>query len=322
MRMKPSLSNELFHRHPENPILSVGDWSYPANAVFNAGAEQVGDRTLLLVRVEGYSGISHLTVASSEDGIHNWTINSNPTLEPEPERFPEEMWGVEDPRITRLEDLNKWGICYTAYSKSGPLVAMATTRNFREFRKLGSVMPPEDKDAALFPRKFGNRWAMVHRPISISPRRMANIWISFSPDLKHWGDHQELLCAREGAWWDANKVGLSPPPLATSEGWLILYHGVRQTASGSIYRLGLALLDLEDPTRVIRRSNEWVFGPKASYEREGDVDDVVFPCGWVVRDKTLMLYYGAADSCIGLATASIDDVIDYVRSCPSLGPET
>ena len=112
----------------------------------------------------------------------------------------------------------------------------------------------------------------------------SHMWLSFSPDLRHWGDSRVLLPARRGGWWDANKVGLGPPPLLTKNGWLVCYHGVRVTASGSIYRLGLALLDRDDPTKVLARGNEWVFGPHEGYERRGDVPDVVFPGGWILRD--------------------------------------
>ena len=138
------------------------------------------------------------------------------------------------------------------------------------------------------------------------------MWISFSPDLKHWGDHQVLLEARDGAWWDANKVGLSLPPLLCDRGWLVMYHGVKMTASGAIYRLGLALLDRDDPRIVLRRADEWVFGPSESYERAGDVDEVVFPCGWLLDGDKLSMYYGAADSCIALATASLDELLSWL----------
>lgn len=157
---------------------------------------------------------------------------------------------------------------------------------------------------------------MLHRPVSGFPNTEGHIWLSYSPNLKHWGEHHILLHARNGSWWDSNKIGLSAPPIQTKHGWLIIYHGVRATASGSIYRLGLALLDLKKPSKVLRRSDEWVFGPKTSYEREGDVDDVVFPCGWTVREETVYMYYGAADSCIALATAKLKDLIDYVLACP------
>jgi len=318
--MDKNPGHELFRRHPNNPILSVKDWPYAANSVFNAAAAQVDGKILLLVRVEDFRGISHFTVARSDDGVSGWDIDPAPTLLADPDRHPEELWGIEDPRITWLGELGQWAVAYTAYSKGGPLVSLATTKDFKTFERLGSVMPPEDKDAALFPKRFADRWAMLHRPVASSAYISANIWLSFSPDLKHWGDHQEIIYAREGSWWDANKIGLSAPPIETSEGWLVLYHGVRATASGSIYRLGLVLLDLEDPRRVIRRTDGWIFGPKATYEREGDVDDVVFPCGWTVKNDAVNMYYGAADSCIALATAKLSELVNFLLTCHDYSP--
>lgn len=314
--MSGPASDGLFERHPANPILTAAHLPYPANAVFNPGAARVGDETILLVRVEDLRGISHLHVARSRDGVGDWRFDDQPLLSPEPETHPEEIWGCEDPRLTWLPERDEWAICYTAYSRLGPLVSLATTVDFSTVERPGAVMPPEDKDAALFPRRLGGRWAMIHRPTPL--RGGAHMWVSFSPDLKHWGDHSLVLEARDGAWWDAGKIGLGPPPLETADGWLVMYHGAHLTAAGPIYRLGFALLELEDPTVVLRRSDEWVFGPRAPYERAGDVADVVFPCGWVVdeaRDEVAM-YYGAADSSIGLATARLSAVLDYVRTCP------
>ena len=307
----------MFHRHAANPILTARDWPYPAHTVFNAGACQVGDETILLVRVEDRRGHSHLTVARSDDGVSNWRIDSKPSFAPDPANYPEEAWGVEDPRLTWIEDRGQWIIAYTAYSPSGPLVSLAETKDFIAFTRLGPVMPPEDKDAAVFPRRFGNRYAMIHRPVSAGSSG-AHIWLSFSPDLIHWGDHHVLLHARHGAWWDANKIGLSSPPLETPEGWLILYHGVRVTAGGCLYRLGLALLDLEDPCRVLRRSDEWVFAPEMPYERQGDVNGVVFPCGWILDKPSgkIRIYYGGGDTCLALATAQLSDLLNYLRKCP------
>ena len=205
----PSPYAELFQRHAANPILTARDWPYPAHTVFNAGACQVGDETVLLVRVEDRRGHSHLTVARSNDGVSNWQIDSKPSFAPDTAKYPEEAWGVEDPRLTWVEDRKEWIIAYTAYSASGPLVSLAATKDFTTFSRLGPVMPPEDKDAAVFSRRFGNRYAMIHRPVSAGSSA-AHIWLSFSPDLTHWGDHHILLHARRGAWWDANKIGLSP----------------------------------------------------------------------------------------------------------------
>jgi predicted GH43/DUF377 family glycosyl hydrolase len=309
-------SNDLFRRHPANPLITVADLPYRANAAFNPGAAKVGDDTVLLVRVEDMRGISHLVVARSRDGVSDWRFDPGPLLEAQPALNPEEVWGCEDPRLTWLPELDEWAIAYTAYSHRGPLVSLAMTKDFTEVRRLGPIMPPEDKDAAVFPRRFNGRWAMLQRPSPL--RGNANIWISYSPDLRHWGDHGLLLEARDGAWWDAGKIGLGPPPLETAEGWLLCYHGVHTTSSGPIYRIGLALLDLEDPHIVLNRTEEWVMGPSAPYELHGDVNKVVFPNGWVHDPATdlLSMYYGAGDGVVALATAPLADVVHHVLSTP------
>jgi beta-1,4-mannooligosaccharide/beta-1,4-mannosyl-N-acetylglucosamine phosphorylase len=310
---------ELFQRSDLNPILTVADLPYQANSVFNPGAARVGGETVLLARVEDMRGISQLHVARSADGVTGWRFDPEPLLRADVDQDPEETWGCEDPRVTWLPEREEWVIAYTAYSRRGPLVSLATTRDFRTVRRRGPATPPEDKDAALFPRRFDGRWAMIHRPSPL--RGGAHIWISYSPDLRHWGDHQLLLEARAGAWWDANKIGLGPPPLETDQGWLVLYHGVHATSDGPIYRAGLALLDLEDPTRVLRRTDEWVFGPSAPYELTGDVGRVVFPCGWTLdaATGTLFVYYGGADTVIGVATAPLADVMARVLAAPAGG---
>lgn len=305
---------ELFHKYRGNPILTVEDWSYPANSVFNAGAVQIGERTLLLVRVEDKRGRSHLCAAWSKDGTTDWQIDPEPTLYPDAPHHPEEIWGIEDPRITYLNDLGEYVIAYTAWSKAGPLVSLATTKDFRTFNRIGPALPPDNKDAAVFPVQFDGKWAMIHRPSVSATGAVSWMWISFSHDLKYWGEHYPLMPARHGGWWDADKIGLSTPPMETSEGWLILYHGVRNTASGCLYRCGLALLDLENPTKVIHRSDEWVLAPDQPYERTGDVGGVVFPCGWVLQDGTIRVYYGAADTYVAMATANLSELLDYITN--------
>ena len=145
------------------------------------------------------------------------------------------------------------------------------------------------------------------------------MWISYSHDLRHWGRHKLFLEARWGAWWDANKIGLSSPPIETEQGWLVIYHGVRQTAGGCIYRLGLALFDLDAPDRCLKRGDEWIFGPEESYEQIGDVGNVVFPCGYTLAPDgdTLYLYYGAADKSVALATGSLRAILDWLDQCGS-----
>ena len=302
----------LFIRHAGNPLLNRENWPYPINSVMNAGAVQLPDGdTLLLCRVEDRSGLSHLCAARSANGIDKWHIDPKPTLMSNPEEYPEEIWGIEDPRITYVPELDQYAVAYTSFARGGPGVSLALTKDFHAFERFGVIMPPEDKDAALLPRRIGGRWALIHRPMTALG---AHMWISYSPDLRHWGSHKIILEARRGGWWDANKIGLCSPPIETAKGWLMIYHGVRQTASGSIYRLGLALFDLERPDVCLQRGNSWIFGPEAPYERNGDVSDVVFPCGQTIGSDgdTINLYYGAADSCIALATGSIRALLAWL----------
>lgn len=303
---------ELFRRHESNPILTAADWPYPAHTVFNPGAVRLKDgATLLLCRVEDRRGHSHLCAARSANGVDGWVIDEKPTLLPRPGRNPEELWGIEDPRITWVEELGKYAVAYTAFSRSGPGVSLALTEDFRSFERCGMVMQPQDKDAALLPRRIDGEFALIHRPENESG---SHVWISYSPDLHNWGSHKLMLAARRGAWWDANKVGLSPPLIETADGWLMIYHGVRRTASGSLYRIGLALFALDAPDVCLKRGDLWVFGPEAPYEQHGDVGNVAFPCGYTIADDTdtLFLYYGAADTSIALATASIRELLTWL----------
>ena len=306
--------HDLLQRHPNNPIIAAEDIPYPVSSVFNTGATIYNEEVLLLMRIEDRRGISHLTKARSKDGFSNWHIDSKPTFMADPEHYPEEIRGIEDPRMTFLSETREWAIVYTSYSEEGPLVSIATTTDFTTFKRMGPAMLPTDKDAALFPIKFSDRWVMIHRPVPAStPFVQAHIWISFSPDLKHWGEHQILFRSRSGAWWDSYKIGLAAPPIETTEGWLIFYHGVKQMVGGDIYRVGVALLDADDPTKVRYRSKEWIFGPQEIYERIGDVSNVTFPCGVVVRGDYLTCYYGGADSCIAAATGKISEIISWLK---------
>jgi predicted GH43/DUF377 family glycosyl hydrolase len=303
----------LFRRHQGNPILSADDWPYPAHSVFNPGAVMLADgTTLLLCRVEDRTGRSHFCAARSANGVDDWKIDPEPTLRPDPEGHPEELWGIEDPRITYVPELKKFAVAFTAYSRSGPGVSLAFTEDFRSFERLGMILSPEDKDACLLPHRIDGQWALIHRPASVGG---AHMWLSFSSDFRQWGGHKLMMEARLGGWWDANKIGLSPPPIETPQGWLVIYHGVRHASAGPLYRLGLALFDLKAPEICLRRTEEWVFGPEEPYERQGDVGNVVFPCGCTVAadGDTLNLYYGAADSRIALATGSVRALLEHLE---------
>lgn len=303
--------NELFKRHPNNPILTAEMWPYPCHSVFNPGAVRLKDgTTLLMVRVEDFRGFSHLTAARSKNGVDGWEIDPEPTYQADPHAA-SERFGLEDPRITYVPDHDEYLMTYTAVSPNGPSVAIARTQDFRSFERLGVAMPPDDKDSCILPRKFEQGYALVHRPVS---RDQAHIWISFSPDLRNWGRSQLMLPARSGVWWDANKIGLSPPLIETPRGWLMMYHGVRHHASGSIYRTGLALFDRDDPCQCLLRGEPWSVEPCAPYEREGDVPYVVFACGVTLQDDgdTLFVYSGAADQVVTLMETRVSDCLAWL----------
>jgi predicted GH43/DUF377 family glycosyl hydrolase len=312
-------TRELFVRHDANPILTAGDWPYPCNVVFNPGAAQVGDETVLLARVETLSGISHLTVARSPNGVDGWVVSPEPLLAPRP-GIKSEMWGFEDPRIVWLEELDCYAITATAYGPNGPAVHLSTTTDFVTVKRRGIIQRPEDKNAALLPERVNGEWILFHRPTTaFGGTWHGEIVLSRSADLVSWSASEAVLQPRAGAWWDSLRIGIGPPLVKTEHGWLLIYHGVKETVTGGMYRVGLALLDLHDPTRVLRRCPNWVFGPLADYERIGDVPNALFPCG-LVHDRatrSIRLYYGAADTSIGLATAKLDDLLEAVLSSPA-----
>jgi predicted GH43/DUF377 family glycosyl hydrolase len=314
-KMNSKNFKELFKRYKGNPILTSENWPYKVGAVFNPGAIKFNDEILLLVRAEDRRGYSHLTIAKSKDGKTNWQINSVPTLIAEQE-FGEAIFGLEDPRIVWLEDRQEYVITCISFfdgvACEPPGISLISTKDFLNFQRLGQKLIPPNKDASLFPKTFKGYYALINRPI-VEGR--TDIWVSFSRDLDFWGKDRILIPTRHRSW-DCTRVGLGPPPIETPDGWLVIYHGVRNTASGAIYRVGVALLDLET-LEVICRSVDWVFGPKESYERVGDVDDVVFPCGAVLDDKTneLLVYYGAADSAVALAIANLNDILTYLKKC-------
>lgn len=262
--------------------------------------------------MEDRRGISHLSAARSANGVDGWQIDPQPTLLADPQNHPEELWGIEDPRITYLPELGRYVVVYTAYTREGPGVALALTKDFTQFERYGLVMQPDDKDACILPRRIDGHWVMIHRPVTPVA---AHMWISYSDDLRGWGNHKLMLKARLGAWWDSNKIGLSPPAIETSQGWLVMYHGVKHNAAGVIYRLGLALFDLNEPERCLKRSDEWIFGPEETYEKHGDVDKVVFPCGFTIAPDgdTIRLYYGVADTSIAMATGSIKAMLAWLN---------
>ena len=302
---------EVFVRCEQNPLITVKDMPYQANAVYNAGAADLGDEVLLLLRVESCSGRSHLIVARSRDGVTGWQVEARALLHAD-QGIPCEANGVEDCRITWVQDVDAWVLTYTAFSGNGAGIALAKTRDFRTVERVGLIFPPDNKDGVLFPRRFDGQYAILHRPCRFN----GNVWLAYSPDMVHWGQHQVVLPTRGGPWWDGVRVGAGLPPVETEDGWLLIYHGVKELATAPIYRLGAAMVDLQKPHHLIGRARRWLLTPETLYERVGDAPNVVFACGGFVRNGELWVYYGAADSSICLAKAKVSEILDTIEEEP------
>lgn len=289
-------------RYAGNPILApIPEHEWEARTVFNCGVAQVDGAVILIYRAQGIANnVSRLGLAVSGDGFRFARLD-RPIFEPGDET---ERWGVEDPRLTRIGDQHH--MLYTAWSPHGIQVAMASTTSFFTWRRRGIVLPgPDNKDAALFPEQVGGRYVLFHR---LPP----SIWLAYSDDLIHWGDYRKILDPRPGNW-DSLKLGAGGPPLRTPHGWLVIYHGVDEQ---KVYRLGVALLDLEDPATVVNWPAAAILEPEEPWERAGDVPNVVFTCGTAELDGRYFVYYGGADKVIGVATVSKQALIDFATRAP------
>ncbi|MFP4143551.1 MAG: glycosidase [Phycisphaeraceae bacterium] len=296
----------MFRRIKETPILGQDDMPFSCAAVYNPGATRQDGETVLLLRVEDRAGHSDIYVARSGDGVDDWRVEAEPLLRHGEPGLPYESWGVEDPRVTWFEDDACWYITYTASSSYGPTVALARTYDFQQVERLGMLLPPTNKDAVLLPSKHRGHYMMLHRP---EYGDLEHIWSARSPDLMHWGEPWCLILERSGPAWDAHKVGSGPPPILTEKGWLLFFHGAKNYGNRLVYRVGVALLDRDQPGKQAQRYDRWLLQAEAPYEHQGLSPGVVFPSGLVHKGDELWLYYGAADSTVGLAVCDYHEVL-------------
>jgi len=304
------MNGELFVRSKLNPILTPDNWPYPVTAVLNPAAIKHNGKTVLLVRTVDRKERSHLSIARSVDGLTNWAISPSPILKADPSFF-EGVKGLEDPRIVWVEELKQFIIACVSFRTDYPEtpygISLFRTSDFSAFFRMGKPLEPGNKNPSLFPEKIDGLYALIHRPIIEGAPYIA---VSFSPNLRFWGEGKPILSTKQWSW-DGDKVGLGCPPIKTKGGWLLIYHGSAGKANKLVYRVGLALLGLKT-LELIRRSEEWVFGPEKDYE--GGPDGIVFPCGYVLDKETgeLRIYYGTNDSKIGVAISNISKVLDYL----------
>jgi len=311
------MEDPVVRRHENNPILTRADVPYPVATVHNAAAVRHQDRTVLLFRSHLHSGRSVIGLAESKDRFR-FTVRPEPFLVPAREGiFAEyEEFGVEDPRLCAME--GAYWITYSAYSRHGVRIALARTEDFAHVERVALISQPDMRNVVLFPRKFDGRYARLDRPHSeISPW---SINISYSPDLVHWGDSRVVM-KPVPYHWDEMKIGPGATPFATESGWLHIYHGVFPTMAGAVYRLGVALHDLEDPSRILGVCDEWILQPEDPWERTGYVPNVVFSCGAVPEDDgSVTIYWGGADTVMCAGSARIADLVSLClkRSRPAV----
>lgn len=304
------MSNEtVFTRYEGNPIVTAA--AVPrANSIHNSAIVKRAEGDYAGVfRVDEISLAATLHVGFSPDGIE-WEID------PEPLRMESEDADVfmtdfaYDPRLTKLDDTYYLTWCNS--SAQGPAIGLATTEDFVTFTQWENPLPPANRNCVLFPRKVGGRYAVYHRPSDLGHTPFGDIFYATSPDLVHWGKHRFVFGPRAG--WQALKVGPGPHPLETGDGWLLIYHGVWRSCNGYLYYVGAALLDLEEPWKVLYRTRDYLLAPTELYERVGDVPNVCFPSSAVLEGDDLRLYYGAADTSIAIAAAKLSEVVEFVKA--------
>ena len=305
--------NPIVKRYEKNPILTKHDVPYPVATVHNAGVVKHDGRYIMLFRSHKFNGRSIIGLAESEDGF-NFRVHPEPFIVPSQDGvFKEyEEYGVEDLRICPID--GEYLLTYSAYSRHGVRVALARTRDFKSIERISLITQADYRNIVIFPEKFNGRYARLDRPHSdISPW---STWITYSPDLIHWGDSKVVMKPVQ-YHWDEMKIGPGATPFKTDKGWLHIYHGVFPTMDGSVYRLGVALHDLEDPSKILGVSDEWILQPEDPWEITGYVHNVVFTCGAVPEeDGTVKIYWGGADTVMCAGTAKIDELVNLCLEKP------
>jgi predicted GH43/DUF377 family glycosyl hydrolase len=307
------IDKQVVARYEGNPILTRHDVPYAVETVHNAGACKFGDRYVLLFRSHLRNGRSIIGIAWSDDG-YEFDVEPAPFIVPsaEGEFALHEEYGVEDPRICSID--GEYYITYSAYSRFGVRIGLAKTHDFKSVERVSLISQTDMRNVVIFPDTFNGRYARLDRPHSeINPWC---VWLSWSPDLVHWGDAVPVIQPVQ-YHWDEMKIGPGATPIKTSRGWLNIYHGVFKTMDGAVYRLGVALHDLANPAEVLGVADDWILSPEDPWELTGYVHNVVFTCGAVPEDDgTVKIYWGGADSVMCVGIANIDDLVDLCLQRP------
>ena len=308
---RPSGSSDVMWRYDQNPV--IGRYHIPdSNSIFNSAVVPFEDGFAGVFRCDNKSVQMNIYAGFSKDGI-NWDIEHQPI---EMEAGNTDMIESDykyDPRVVWIED-RFWVTWCNGYH--GPTIGMAYTYDFKRFYQCENAFLPFNRNGVLFPKKIDGKYAMLSRPSDNGHTPFGDIYMSYSPDMKYWGEHRCVMkvSAFPDSAWQCTKIGAGPIPILTDEGWLMIYHGVVNTCNGFRYSMGAALLDEKQPDKVLYRSRAYLLAPATDYEMVGDVPNVLFPCAALVEDNKLAVYYGAADTCVGMAFGYIDEIINFAKN--------
>ncbi|MEM9083325.1 MAG: glycoside hydrolase family 130 protein, partial [Planctomycetota bacterium] len=308
---RPAGSNEILWRSVRNPI--AGRNPTPnGHCVYNSAVVRHQDRFVGVFRIDSMNLHPSLHLGHSDDGYH-WSFDHDPIEFAGTDGRPFRPTFAYDPRVTPVDDGYVIAWCNDFH---GPTVALARTADFQTFEYLGNSFVPYNRNGVLFPKRIGGLYTMLHRPSDSGHTPFGSIFLSRSPDLRFWGDHRWVMDPGSTGWWDSTKIGAGPVPIETESGWLMIYHGVISTCNGFSYSIGAALLDLEEPWKVVARSGVMLLSPETDYEVSGRVPNVCFPCAALVDEPTgrLALYYGAADTHTAIAFGYVHELVAFVKN--------
>ncbi len=311
---RPAGSGAVLWRSDRNPIIPR-DLIPHSNSIFNSAVVPFGVGFAGVFRVDDTTREMNLHIGRSKDGI-DWELNSEtirwlptgPRVAEVQERFEH----AYDPRVAWIEDRFYVTWCNGYH---GPTIGVGYTHDFETFHQLDNAFLPFNRNGVLFPRRINGMYLMLSRPSDNGHTPFGDMYLSESPDLTHWGRHRLVMQPRPWSW-ESTKLGAGPTPIETPDGWLLIYHGVLTSCNGFVYSMGAALLDLDQPWKVIARSRDYLLSPQVLYEQVGDVPNVVFPCAALLDGPTgrLTVYYGGADTVVCLAHGYLQEVIDFVKS--------
>lgn len=307
---RPAGSKEIMWRYDKNPVINRYDIP-SSNSIFNSAVVPFKDGFAGVFRCDNRRVQMNIFAGFSDDGL-NWRINSEPIdFKPFGDHFVHSDYKY-DPRVTYL-DGKYWITWCNGYH--GPTIGVGFTEDFQTFYQCENALLPFNRNGVLFPAKIGGKYALLSRPSDNGHTPFGDIFLSFSPDMKFWGEHRHVMSPMpfEQSAWQCTKVGAGSVPILTEEGWLMFYHGVITTCNGYRYSMGAVLLDKDEPWRVLRRSKDYLLAPAAIYELTGDVPDVVFPCAALTEGDKVCVYYGAADTCVGIAFGKISEILDWLK---------